>query len=293
MMPKRILSLLVFSFCLAGSLFSFQWPVEDPVLVETFAESSNDTFSEGINLLSPHNTVKPVSRGEIVFYQREKARQSDVPSPLGNLVVLQHTRGIYSFYAHLGKIAVNNKNFVLTKRDVLGTMGTSGMSRGKSLYLVLLDGDFKQFVNPLLSLPQLIDTAKPEIGNLYLFTPRSTEIVKKRKTIPSGVYTLAVEARDFSNNVNFYCPVAPYSIDFYVNGELKKSIKFEFLTVKNNKKVLQNSLGTYSGVYERPWLYTIGSLDISPGDSRIEISVKDFEGNETVKTFSIKSKEKQ
>lgn len=286
---KHLVILLL--FLVPGLLFSFQWPLKNPVLIVTFAEDIDHSFSEGVDLASSQKTVHPISQGEVVFYHKEKNRQNDIPAPLGNLIVLQHRRGLYSFYAHLENINVDDTNFLVTENTSLGSIGTSGISRGQSLFFALLDGEFDQFVNPLLSLPPIQDTERPEIGSLFLSTPHSREKVVKGKTVTSGTYTAAVEIRDFSNNVTFYCPLAPYSIDLYVNGELKKSIKFEFLTLKAGRRVLQNTLLSFSDLYKGPWLFSAGSLDIPPGDTRIELSVKDFEGNETIKIFRIKSVE--
>ncbi len=285
-MVKLFLSFLILFF-VPLSLFSFQWPVTDPVLIAAFAEDAKGAFLEGIDLSGSNKTVKPISQGEMVFFHSGNGRQSDLPSPLGNLVVLQHRRGVYSFYAHLGTIKGNDRHFYFSEKDPLGTTGSSGMSQGESLFLALLDGEFKQFVNPLLSLPPLQDTIRPKIGNLFLLTPHSRQKVVKGTVVRSGTYTMAVEVRDFSNNAAFYCPLPPYSIDLYVNGERKKSITFEFLTLKKNKRVLQNTLITYSDLYKGPWLFSVGSFELSPGDTRIELSVKDFEGNEAVGLFRI------
>ena len=288
MIKQQVFLLLFF---VPGLLFSFQWPVKDPVLLATFAEDSNHAFSEGVSIEGSGKTVKPISSGEVVFYHKENNRQGDIPAPLGNLIVLQHRRGIYSFYAHLENIKVDDSRFLVTENTSLGSIGSSGMSRGQALFFALLDGEFEQFVNPLLSLPSIQDTERPEIGSLFLSTAHTQEKVIKGKTLIPGTYTAAVEIRDFSNNVSFYCPLAPYSIDLYVNGELKKSIKFEFITLKAGRRVLQNTHLTFSDLYKGSWLFSVGSLDLLPGDTRIELSVKDFEGNETTKTFRIKSVE--
>ncbi len=275
-------------FC-AVDVFSFKWPVKDPVLVTSFGENMRGSFSKGIELQSPDDEVRSISSGEIVFYHKRSDGEG-LPSPLGNYTVIRHDRGIYSLYSHLEDVFTDNRT--VSEDSVVGTIGATGVSSGKVLFLVILDSEFEQFINPLLSLPPLADTVKPQIGKIS-FLKNGTDIEASSDTVlEKGRYVIRAEIKDFSMNPGYYCPIAPYSINLYINGENKKSIRFESLQVGSGKVVLSNSGGMgCSDIYSSRWLYNIGTFDLSPGDSRIEISVKDFEGNETSRIVSLKISE--
>lgn len=272
-------------FAAAVSCYSFQWPVAEPVLVTAFAESKAGTFSKGIELQSPSDSVYPIAKGEAVFFNTEK-RGDKFPSPMGNYIVIQHERGIFSYYGHLGSVETGRTGFLETER--IGTVGSSGSSRGNILLLVVLDGEFEQYINPLLSLPPLPDSRKPEIRGLYLSGNGKRIKMEKGTVVKSGIYNIQVEIRDFGDNTGYYCPLAPYSISLYINGENKEYIKFETLKLENGEAVLQNSrVIPYEMMYADPWTYRAGNFELSPGDTRIELAVKDFEGNESSRIVSI------
>src|SRR5262249_36216894 len=59
----------------------------------------------------------------------------------GNTVVLKHSNGVYTRYAHLHSIAVNVGD-QLTSGEVLGLMGSTGLSIGPHLHFQFYDGGF-------------------------------------------------------------------------------------------------------------------------------------------------------
>ncbi len=278
--------LAAFMILSAVNVFPFKWPVKDPVLVASFGENIHGSFSKGIELQSPDDEVRSISSGEIVFYH-DRADGEGLPSPLGNYTVIRHDRGIYSLYSHLSDVYTDD--FTVSEGSAVGTIGATGVSSGKVLFLMILDSEFEQFINPLLSLPPLADTVRPHIGKISFSKEGSGTESEPDTVLEKGRYVIRAEIKDFSVNPGYYCPVAPYSINLYINGENKKSIRFESLQVGSGKIVLSNSGGMGCGdIYDSRWVYNIGTFDFSPGDTRIEISVKDFEGNETSRIVSLK-----
>lgn len=285
---KRLFYLVLLGIAFASYIFPYQWPVENPGLITSFAENRNGRFSRGIEIVSPSVVVKPVSSGEVVFFHKNRTKISSLPSPLGNFVILQHDRGIFSFYGHLKELSVDSLTGTVSRKDSIGTLGASGESKGGILFFALLDSEFNQFVNPLLSLPSLRDTIKPDIGDLFFRGTDGQEKLQRGNVYKSGTYEIIAEIKDFTDNVGFYSPLAPYSIDLYINGELKKSRKFESLKIKDNNCVLQNLSLPFRKVYAGKWLYNLGKIIISPGSVQLELSVKDFEGNEAVRVIKLK-----
>jgi hypothetical protein len=93
----------------------------------------------GYDLASTSHAPVPAANDGVVVYA----------GPLGiygNAVVIDHGLGLFSLYGHLSEIGVENHRPV-TKGDVLGKSGTTGLAGGDHLHFaMLLDG---VFVDPL------------------------------------------------------------------------------------------------------------------------------------------------
>jgi murein DD-endopeptidase MepM/ murein hydrolase activator NlpD len=97
-------------------------------------------FHTGLDLLSQtgDEKVHPVKPGVVVLAQFH--------TQYGNTVVVRHTNGVESLYAHMANIAVKLGDKV-TNESVLGNIGSTGSSStGKHLHLEILIGGYP--VNP-------------------------------------------------------------------------------------------------------------------------------------------------
>ena len=97
-------------------------------------------FHTGVDMLSQtgDEKVRPVKPGVVVLAQFH--------TQYGNTVVVRHTNGVESLYAHLANIDVKLGDKV-TNETVLGNIGSTGSSStGKHLHLEILIGGYP--VNP-------------------------------------------------------------------------------------------------------------------------------------------------
>jgi len=96
-------------------------------------------FHTGVDLLTATNddNVHPVKPGIIVM--------AEFHSTYGNTVVVRHTNGVESLYAHLSEISVKVGDKV-GMENVIGRIGNTGVSTGKHLHLEILVGGYP--VNP-------------------------------------------------------------------------------------------------------------------------------------------------
>ena len=102
--------------------------------------SGQTHFHTGLDLLSEtgDEKVHPVKPGVVVLAQFH--------AQYGNTVVVRHTNGVESLYAHLANMAVKVGDKV-TNESVLGNIGSTGASStGKHLHLEILIGGYP--VNP-------------------------------------------------------------------------------------------------------------------------------------------------
>lgn len=286
------MKLVIFTVILYTALipiYGFQWPVADVVVVSTFGESEFKQFVKGIDIGGVSQDIRPIDSGELVFYSSPGTSPLDIPSGFGTFVIYQHKNGIRSLYGHLENGSVNIDQQQISLSDTIGIMGSSGSAVGTMLHLQVIDIEFEKYINPLLSLPLLIDGSKPIINEVYLINEEGKKEISSGEIINSGVYGLSADIRDISENVAYYCPVSPFSISLFINGENLANISFESLKIKDDKMILQGLKGiSHDELYRDEWEFYLGEFELNPGDVMIEISVKDFVGNEGVKIFPLK-----
>lgn len=82
----------------------------------------------GIDIAAPRGTpVNPAGRGRVDLILRNSPTN-------GNMVVIDHGRGIKSAYLHLDEISCKEGE-ILEAEDTLGTVGSTGISTGPHLHL--------------------------------------------------------------------------------------------------------------------------------------------------------------
>ncbi len=285
----KYILLSVLLFLSLFTLFGFQWPVDDVIVVSTFGKSEYRQFLKGIDIGGKSQDINPIDSGELVFYSSPGDSPLDIPSGLGTYVIYQHKNGIRSLYGHLEDGSVNTDFPVVDVFDTIGIMGSTGSAAGTMLHLQVIDIEFEKYINPLLSLPLQYDGSKPIISEVYLITEEERKIITPGIINKSGVIGISAVIWDISENANYYCPVSPFSISLFINGENLANINFESIKIRNNEMILQDLKGvSHDELYIDNWEVFLGEFELNPGDVMIEISVKDFAGNEGVKIFPIK-----
>ncbi len=117
---------------------NFIWPVKGEI-VSMFGPLSDGVHNDGVNIKAEFgSSVNPTFNGEVI-YLAENLRD------FGKLILISHPNGYVSSYAHLSKIHVIKGAFV-SKNDVIGEIGESGIVKFPQLYFEIRNED--QPVNP-------------------------------------------------------------------------------------------------------------------------------------------------
>jgi murein DD-endopeptidase MepM/ murein hydrolase activator NlpD len=95
---------------------------------------------EGIDLVAPTGTpVYAIADGTLAFHGDK--------GPNGNLVVLEHSGGMFSYYAHLSAFAPGLRDGAAIRRgQLVGSVGSTGRSTGPHLHFAIKVND--KFVDP-------------------------------------------------------------------------------------------------------------------------------------------------
>lgn len=279
----QLFTVMIFSLC-AVQGYGFEWPLKKAEPMATFGENRHGDFLKGIEIAGSEDQVEPVEDGEIIF---RSSYGGNLPhrlnSGLGNMVVLQHERGIRSVYGHLAD-PVSSDTVFAKRGSPIGRLGSSGVVDGNFLYLQIIDTEVSRFVNPLLSLPSFRDTSEPVIRRIELDDGTEARLISEGINLPRGRYSVRIETYDTGMGLSSFRPMAPYSVRLYVNGEERLGLSFESLGVEKGKTVPAGRAElTFERAYSEKLVLVPGEITLQPGEILLELVVSDFSGNETVR----------
>ncbi|MBT3275476.1 MAG: M23 family metallopeptidase, partial [Spirochaetales bacterium] len=284
----RLIGICLFFILITTGAFAFQWPVQNLAITATFGESRWGHFHSGIDIGGGEQEIRPIEDGELIFFHEEGSGPLDLPTGLGNFLVVEHERGIRSLYAHMRPDTLDPQKTDLVKSDVIGIIGETGSSLGKHLHFEVVDREFHQLVNPIRLLPALTDTTAPSIGIVELRRDTITQRIETGDRIISGKWSLVLEVYDVSEYVSYFCPMAPYLVQVYLNGSKALAYVYESLEEHNGKLELVQSEGqTFDTLYLDDWLSSAGDITVPEGEVQIEEVASDYSGNESSRVISL------
>ena len=111
------------------SVPTLKFPVNNGVLTSPFGFRWG-RFHKGLDIAAPAGTpIYACAEGKIIFTgSRKKFRR------YGNTVLIDHGKGVYTYYAHLSDILIK-KNQSIKKGQKIALVGNSGRSTGPHLHL--------------------------------------------------------------------------------------------------------------------------------------------------------------
>jgi murein DD-endopeptidase MepM/ murein hydrolase activator NlpD len=288
-MAKKICAgVFVFSL-LALPLVPYQWPVDGPAVVATFAQNSYGGFYRGISVAGKGAEVRPIETGELVFYS-EAGSQAGVPPVLGGFAVLQHEQDLRSLYGHLElsrEITGDTKTFFGTQ-DSLGTVGDSGFTELPQLFVAIQDLHLDQIVNPYLVLPPIEERTRPTIRNVMLKSGNTEISFPAAGSVPAGQWEVFADIFDEAS-VRYFRPTAAYRTAVYINGQETFQLAFDAVRDKDGiPRVYPSQDLAWEHLYAGDWRMRLGTVQLKRGMANLEISVRDFSGNERSQSFQFR-----
>jgi|GEM_PF-259060 len=134
----------------------FLWPLEGKMrrgFIAKTRDMEGGDFHNGVDIVAKEGTIVRTSApGEVIFAGRE-------PDSFGNLVVVEHSRGLQTAYGFLSKLTVKRGDKVKAHERV-GFVGHSGRATRDELHFEIRRGD--KPVDPLPLLPPRDKVAKKD-----------------------------------------------------------------------------------------------------------------------------------
>lgn len=115
-----------------GGLPSFRWPVRGRIIVG-YGAKANGKQNEGINVAVPEGTPIKAAEDGIVAYAGNELKG------YGNLVLIRHSNGYVSAYAHASELSVKRGDNI-RRGHVLGKAGQTGEVSSPQLHFEIRKG---------------------------------------------------------------------------------------------------------------------------------------------------------
>ncbi|WP_027550793.1 LysM peptidoglycan-binding domain-containing M23 family metallopeptidase [Bradyrhizobium sp. Cp5.3] len=126
-----------------GALPTFRWPVRGKVIT-TYGAKTNGKSNDGINLAVPEGTPVKAAEDGVVAYSGNELKG------YGNLVLVRHSNGYVTAYAHASELLVKRGD-TIKRGQVIAKSGQSGEVASPQLHFEIRKGsspvDPLQFLN--------------------------------------------------------------------------------------------------------------------------------------------------
>ena len=116
----------------------FGWPIKGPI-ISTFGPKPGGLYNDGVNIKAKNGDNVKATEDGVVAYSGNELRG------YGNLIIIKHSGGWISAYAHLDKAKVARGSKV-KKGQNIATVGSTGNVKSSQLYFGLRKG--REAVNP-------------------------------------------------------------------------------------------------------------------------------------------------
>jgi murein DD-endopeptidase MepM/ murein hydrolase activator NlpD len=123
---------------------TMSWPLKEVQITSPYGQRGNE-FHEGVDLRAAVGTPVYAAHAGHVLYAGGKLHG------YGNMIVIKHSSGIATIYAHNSKLVVRQGQWV-RQGTLIAYTGNTGHSHGPHLHFEIRDG--VQAVNPMKLLPK-------------------------------------------------------------------------------------------------------------------------------------------
>lgn len=266
--------LILVLFCVCGvSAFAIDWPSDEAVMVSNFGKSDGGRPVLG-DTFRADGPLAAIENGEIIYSRGVAASASRFPSPLGNMLVVDHGDGLLSIYSRVEHLRTEPEKLV-EAGTVIAVSGISGWSKTGGFYLSIFDRKERRWVNPSLIIYAIPDTRPPLIRSVKLKNSANQIIdLATTRTVRQGAYTILVHA-DVPRIQAQEPPLMPLRIICSVNGIEADYLVFETFSARDGALMMfRNGLVPTSQIYTYDPAVETGEVFFNRGQVTLEIIVQ-------------------
>ncbi|MDA3900858.1 MAG: M23 family metallopeptidase [Spirochaetes bacterium] len=261
-------------------LTSFSWPQQNIRITSTFGESRGDHIHDGIDIISPSNTIYPVDDGILLYAWNRSLFPFENYTGSGNYSVIDH--GKYaSTYLHLEDSPVLQQRY--SQKEPLGRYANSGRSYGNHLHFGWYDRNNWSSHN-FLNFVDAIPDENPPVINHIAFSINSSIV---RVTDNSSIRLTEHHPVLFNifDNIHDGYNVGIHQLTVYLNGSQIHSVTFDEALYDKNGLTISGK--TLENIFEGKDYYKVNELKYANGVNTFKVIASDYAGNVTEKEFTL------
>ncbi|MGL1894335.1 MAG: hypothetical protein OCD02_22075 [Spirochaetaceae bacterium] len=281
----RYLILILQIIVIHSIIFSYQWPSNKDYLESLFGSIHNNSVQDGIKFNSENQAIYPLTDGEIIYYQDSFLfGDLNYSGEEGNLLVVEHVGEFKSIYRNFS--STENFDF-LTHINKDEMIGISKKEYDDFIFSVY-DDKKDAYINPQQILPFLEDGKSPIINAVYLRNKDQNIKLTRNKIVPTDDYTVYVDVWDLIKIGDVFKRFTPFSINIFIDGFERHSGIFSSIKEIDNILYLSGETDIpLNNFLTGNELFYGGEAFLTRGRSLVEIVVRDIEGNEASKSYSL------
>ena len=115
-----------------GGRPNFIWPVKGKV-ISNYGAKKGGLYNDGINIGAPKRTPVVAAASGVIVYVGDDLKS------YGNLILIKHSGGMTTAYAHLSSVSVK-KGMEVKRNQVIGTVGSTGSVSSSQLHFEVRKG---------------------------------------------------------------------------------------------------------------------------------------------------------
>lgn len=292
---RRLLSSLLFCAGLFP-LVAYDWPSADMQVIRTFGQMSSGAVLPGVEVQTLLPTLSAPESGDVIFAFRPGDGQvQNLPSGLGGFLALAHEDNLRTVTTRITVGSLDGKHSYQKGEPMGQTEVQPGASESRHR-LFVVDQQLGELVNPLLVFPPLVDTKVPIFFDAMVAPEGEGEAVSLfgRSTLSVGYWNLHIE---ISDPVTFF--PAPgkekglegqrgvYAVEAYLNGSEVFNATLDSVQEKGSRWQVKGMSVFLDEVLLQDQEWGLGQVFFNQGTNILEIIVRDFQGNQSGKTFRI------
>jgi len=292
---NRLLTAAVFAAG-AASAWGYDWPAADAQVIKTFGQRASGTVLPGIEIQTLSPVLAAPENGDVVFvFRPDRQIAQNLPSGLGGFLALAHDDNLRTVATRIIPEADPGKKSYRRGEPLGATEVQPGASESRHR-LFVFDQQLGELVNPLLVFPALSDNRVPLFLDVKAVPEGQSAGVSLFGTASLGVgyWDLYVDVAD---PVTFF-PAAGrdkgaegqrgvYAVEAYLNGTEVFNTALDSVQDKGGKWQVKGMGVILDDVLVQDQQWRLGQVFLNQGTNILEIVVRDFQGNQTGKTFRI------
>ena len=278
------------------SAWAYDWPAPDMQVIRTFGQRSQGAVLPGIEVQTLSPVLAAPENGDVLFvFQPATQEVQNLPSSLGGFVALAHDDNLRTVTTRIDPTVDETKRSYRRGEPLGQAQVQTGQSESRHR-LFVFDQQLGELVNPLLVYSQVTDAKAPLFFDVRAYPEGQGTSVSLfgQGTLAVGYWNIHVVVSDpvtllpaVGKEKGVESQRGVYGIEAYLNGGEVFNTSLDSIQEKAGRWQIKGMTAFLDDVLVQDQEWNLGQVFFNQGTNILEIVIKDFNGNQTGKTFRV------